>query len=160
MDSLDELDIFNPKNTHDEHSLEEVDMFKVGPSGTCMWCGELKYGSHDECEELYEIGQNGGMWVFSNPAFDPNWYAWECFGASKDDLYLKYEKEYGRTRKIAESSDLVPVFKALDEIPDKYRPKGRALDRACHFDTKKVLDTIKKQLDDGLIILPNPDDKL
>ena len=105
--------------------MNEFDRGKIGPRGTCAWCGELDYGGHEDCEQNYMLvlGSGGAIYTFEADSMDPDWRSWDCLGFDEKDLYAQCERKYGRTRTQCDAMRLKPVKVRLADIPEKYRPK-------------------------------------
>lgn len=60
------------------------------------------------------------VWTFTQKDM-PGWRSWECFAQNVEALYVRLEKDYGRTKAMAETMGLIPVEVLTSDLPQTVR---------------------------------------
>ncbi len=76
-----------------------------------------------------------------NTIVSSDWRSWECLAFTLDDLYRLTFDTYGRTAKMCNAMDLIPVRMHVDEIPEEFMPDLYFLHAAAQMLEKKYQKT-------------------
>jgi hypothetical protein len=72
-----------------------------------------------------------------NPIVSCDWCAWECLAFTMADLYRLVFDKYGRTEKMCNAMDLIPIRVPISSIPEQFIPDLYRLHAAAQMLEKK-----------------------